>query len=59
MADMDVPIDESGEIGPAHQFVQAVDGETGVMDSGCLCCVIRSDLAHAVPMMNCSDAADI
>jgi G3E family GTPase len=44
MATSAVIINEFGEIGLDHLFVEAVDGETVLMQSGCLCCTIRSDL---------------
>jgi G3E family GTPase len=48
MADSAVIINEFGEIGLDHLFVEAVDGETVLMASGCLCCTIRSDLEEAL-----------
>jgi G3E family GTPase len=44
MANSAVVINEFGEIGLDHFLVEAVDGETVLMQSGCLCCTIRSDL---------------
>jgi G3E family GTPase len=48
MADTAVLINEFGEIGLDHELVEAVSGETVVMDSGCLCCTIRGDLAQSL-----------
>jgi G3E family GTPase len=48
MADTAVLINEFGEVGLDHELVEAVNGETVVMDSGCLCCTIRGDLAQAL-----------
>jgi G3E family GTPase len=48
MADTAVIINEFGEIGLDHQFVEAVDGETVVMNSGCLCCTVRGDLVNTM-----------
>jgi G3E family GTPase len=44
MANSAVVINEFGEVGLDHLFVEAIDGETVLMASGCLCCTIRSDL---------------
>jgi G3E family GTPase len=48
MADTAVLINEFGEVGLDHELVEAVSGETVVMDSGCLCCTIRGDLAQSL-----------
>ncbi|MGQ0663326.1 MAG: CobW family GTP-binding protein [Pseudomonadota bacterium] len=48
MAETAVIINEFGEIGLDHRLVEAVDAETLVMTSGCLCCTIRSDLADTL-----------
>jgi G3E family GTPase len=45
LADTAVIINEFGEIGIDHHLVEAVDGETVVMDGGCICCTVRDDLA--------------
>ncbi|NDA48447.1 MAG: GTP-binding protein [Alphaproteobacteria bacterium] len=39
-----VIINEFGEIGLDHLFVEKVDGDMMLMSSGCLCCTIRGDL---------------
>jgi G3E family GTPase len=39
-----VIINEFGEIGLDHLFVEKVDGDMMMMSSGCLCCTIRGDL---------------
>ncbi len=44
LADCLVLINEFGEIGLDHLFVEKVDGNLVVMASGCLCCTIRGDL---------------
>jgi G3E family GTPase len=44
LADTLVLINEFGEIGLDHLFVEKVDGDMIVMSSGCLCCSIRGDL---------------
>jgi G3E family GTPase len=45
MADTAVIINEFGEIGLDHHLLEVVDGETVLMDSGCICCTVRDDLA--------------
>jgi G3E family GTPase len=45
LADCLVLINEFGEVGLDHLFVESVDGNVVVMASGCLCCTIRGDLA--------------
>jgi G3E family GTPase len=45
LADCLVLINEFGEVGLDHLFVEKVDGNVVVMASGCLCCTIRGDLA--------------
>ena len=39
-----VIINEFGELGLDHLFVERLDGDLLVMTSGCLCCSIRGDL---------------
>lgn len=48
LADTVVLINEFGEIGLDHLFVEKIDGDMMVMASGCLCCTIRGDLVHAL-----------
>ena len=38
MASSAVVINEFGEIGLDHLLVEAIDGETVLMSSGCICC---------------------
>jgi G3E family GTPase len=45
MADTAVIINEFGEIGLDHHLIEAVDGETILIDNGCICCSMRDDLA--------------
>jgi G3E family GTPase len=47
-ADCAVLINEFGEVGIDHLIVERVDGETVLMQSGCICCTIRDDLAGAI-----------
>ncbi len=43
-ADTLVLINEFGEVGLDHLFVEKIDGDMIVMASGCVCCTIRGDL---------------
>ena len=43
-----VLINEFGEVALDHLLLERVDGETVVLQSGCVCCTIRSDLTEAV-----------
>lgn len=43
-----VVINEFGEVGLDHELVEAVDEDTVLMDSGCLCCTIRGDLVNTL-----------
>lgn len=44
MADSAVIVNELGEIGLDHFLVERIDGETVLLQSGCVCCTVRSDL---------------
>lgn len=48
LANTAVLINEFGEIGLDHLLLETVDGETVVLQSGCICCSIRSDLKDAI-----------
>lgn len=48
MADTAVIINEFGEIGLDHLFVEAVEDGIIEMASGCLCCTIRGDLVNTL-----------
>jgi G3E family GTPase len=39
-----VLVNEFGEVGLDHLFVQSVDGEMVLLQSGCVCCTIKGDL---------------
>ncbi|MEI6557134.1 MAG: GTP-binding protein [Rhodospirillaceae bacterium] len=41
-------INEFGEVGLDHLLVEAVSGDTVVLDSGCICCTVRSDLIETL-----------
>jgi G3E family GTPase len=43
-----VLINEFGEIGLDHLLVQKVDDAVVLLDSGCICCTVRGDLAQAL-----------
>jgi G3E family GTPase len=43
-----VLINEFGEIGLDHLFVEALEGDTVLLAAGCLCCTIRGDVARAL-----------
>lgn len=45
MGETAVIVNELGEIGIDHHLVSQVDERTVVLDSGCVCCVMRGDLA--------------
>jgi G3E family GTPase len=48
LSDTAVLINEFGEVGLDHLLVERIDERTVLMESGCLCCTIRSDLARAL-----------
>ena len=48
MAKTAVIINEFGEVGLDHLLVREVDDETVVLQNGCVCCTIRSDLSDAI-----------
>lgn len=48
MKDSAVIINEYGEVSLDHLLVERVDGEVAVLESGCICCTIRSDLEETL-----------
>ena len=48
LANTAVLINEFGEVGLDHLLLERLDEETIVLQSGCVCCTIRSDLVTAV-----------
>jgi G3E family GTPase len=48
MAGTAVLINEFGETGLDHLLVERLDGDTVLLNAGCLCCTIRGDLARAL-----------
>ncbi|SNB78355.1 GTPase, G3E family [Rhodoblastus acidophilus] len=43
-----VLINEFGEIGLDHLFVEKIDGDMVMLASGCVCCTVRGDLVDAL-----------
>ena len=41
-------INEFGEIGLDHLLVERLDGDTVLLNAGCLCCTVRGDLVRAL-----------
>ena len=48
LANTAVLINEFGEVSLDHLLVDQVDRETVILESGCVCCTIRGDLADAI-----------
>jgi G3E family GTPase len=48
LADTAVLINEFGEVGLDHQLLERIDDAMVLLQSGCLCCTIRGDLAAAL-----------
>lgn len=48
MANTALVINEFGEVGIDHMLVEKSDENMVVMDSGCLCCTVRSDLSDTL-----------
>jgi G3E family GTPase len=48
MADTAVLINEFGEVGLDHHLLEQVDENIVMLQSGCLCCTIRDDLARSM-----------
>jgi G3E family GTPase len=48
LADTAVIINEFGEVGIDHLLIERVDGEMVLLQSGCICCTVRSDLVDAI-----------
>jgi G3E family GTPase len=48
LADTAVLINEFGEVGLDHHLLERIDERTVLLQSGCLCCTIRSELADAM-----------
>lgn len=52
MVETAVIINEFGDIGLDHLLVEATTEETILLNSGCLCCMIREDLASALTTLH-------
>ena len=48
LADTAVLINEFGEVGLDHHLLERIDETTVLLQSGCLCCTIRGELADAM-----------
>jgi G3E family GTPase len=48
LGDTAVIVNEFGAVGLDHLLVDSVDGEMVVLQSGCVCCTLRSDLESAL-----------
>lgn len=48
LADTAVLINEFGEVGLDHHLLERIDERTVLLQSGCLCCTIRGELADAM-----------
>jgi len=48
LAETAVLVNEFGEIGLDHLLVEALDGDTVLLNAGCLCCTVRGDLVRAL-----------
>jgi G3E family GTPase len=48
LTDTAVLINEFGEIGLDHHLLERIDAQTVLLQSGCLCCTIRGELAAAM-----------
>ena len=48
LANAVVLINEFGEIGLDHLFVERIDGDMVMLASGCVCCTVRGDLVDAL-----------
>jgi G3E family GTPase len=48
LADTAVLINEFGEVGLDHELLERIDDNMVLLQSGCLCCTIRGELAQAI-----------
>jgi G3E family GTPase len=48
LADCAVLINEFGEVGLDHHLLERIDERTAMLPSGCVCCVLRGELAEAI-----------
>ena len=47
-AESAVIVNEFGEIGLDHALIEKIDGETVLLDSGCVCCTVKNDLVDTI-----------
>ena len=52
LSDAAVLVNEFGAVGLDHLLVEAMDENTVLLESGCLCCTIRGDLKDAIIALN-------
>ena len=52
LADAAVLVNEFGAVGLDHFLVEAMDENTVLLESGCLCCTIRGDLKDSILALN-------
>ncbi len=52
LADTAVLINEFGEVGLDHELIGRIDENTVLLQSGCLCCTIRGELADAIKSLH-------
>ena len=52
LADAAVLVNEFGAVGLDHFLVEAMDENTVLLESGCLCCTIRGDLKDSIIALN-------
>ena len=48
LANTAVLVNEFGEIGLDHLLIERLDGDTVLLNAGCLCCTVRGDLVRAL-----------
>src|SRR5438128_10799717 len=58
MAATAVIVNEFGEIGLDHLLVERSGEDTVLLNSGCLCCTVRSDIADTLRMLFIRRAKD-
>jgi G3E family GTPase len=48
LSDALVLVNEFGDVGLDHLFIEKIDGDMVLMSSGCICCTIRGDLVETL-----------